>query len=250
MYEVLSLDGGPTSAPRLFTHHDSHPIVLHHILTRDMGIEWLVWDYSTLWDEINKTYNIIVSNLNRCKIQALRTLQANELFWENWDIATPVFKALNNRLPDFYIFQPPTPVQLLAGVDMINDIRRHKFSPEVRTFIASILLNDGLIYAPAPLDFVQEELDRKHYRCNNCGQIAMDYKHKECDSCGSGNLVRFQKTDEGELEEIKSFVDLVLAGADVAIYEDRKGVHAAKWKVAQDYVDVLHQRLNEQMRLV
>lgn len=243
----LTTGGEPTKVSHLFTHQNAHPVALHHVLTNEFGVDWLIWDHSALWDEIKLTFGTIPSNLARCKVQALRTLQANELYWGCWEVAYPVIRSLNNKMPDFYVHQPPTPAQIYAAVDMINLIRKMPYLLEVKNYLAGILLSEGIYYAPPPLDFLQPILDRPYYKCDNCGQQARDVGNKICDSCGSKEISKFTGNHGSQL---KSFVDAVLAGKDLEIDETPAGVHAAIWKVAKDYSDTLHERHRRQMRFV
>ena len=66
----------------------------------------------------------------------------------------------------------------------MNHIRNHPFGQEVKGYIAAACLDSGILFAPPPLDFVQELLDINDYKCTKCG-FSSKYDGEGCDRCGA-----------------------------------------------------------------
>jgi hypothetical protein len=240
--------GASLSAPRdLLTHHDAHPVAIHKLLDKRFGFEWIAWDPDALWQELRGEFGFTVSELSRSKIQSLRSLHANEMFWTNWEVFSPVVQALNNRIPNFWLMQKPSISQMYAGVDMVSDIRDHPYNPEISKFMAAAFMDDGVRYAPPPLDFIQDELSGKKYFCNNCGQVGVDNDNKSCDSCGSPDLKKYQ---EFPLEEFKPRIANILKGEYDILEESPADVQGAKLLTAMNYMNFRRRQLEKQKSLI
>jgi hypothetical protein len=240
--------GASMSAPRdLLTHHDAHPVAIHKLLDRTFGFEWLAWDPDALWQELKDEFGSVVSELSRSKIQALRSLHANEFFWNNWEIFCPVVQSLNNRIPNFWIMQKPSIAQLYTTIDMVGLVRDMPYGKEVSKFIAAAFMNDGVFYAPPPLDFIQGELSSPRYQCSNCGQIAHDFSNKACDSCGSTSIDRYNNVEVGEL---KPKIDSILKGEIDDLKEEPEDIQGAKLLVAMEYMKFRRKQFDSQSSLV
>ena len=172
----------------ILRHHDAHPLVLDLLLTQVFGPEWWTWEPETLRQLIVREFKSGCTELVWNKLQALRTLHvAPGLVFDEWECFLPVITALNNVIPDFDIMQLPTPARLYVGVGIIKSIDPdEEFSHEVRRFVASSLLYDGIYFAPGDLSFVQDLLRHPYYVCPDCGNKEdVLYDHDGvCDSCG------------------------------------------------------------------
>ena len=73
----------------------------------------------------------------------------------------------------------------MAGVDLINSVRKIPFQDEVRNYIATCALYQGVTYLPDPLDFAQRDLSEPRYICMDCGNIDDDddLSDGQCDVC-------------------------------------------------------------------
>jgi len=156
-----------TGRPRLvtkasiFKHHDAHPVVLDYLLIDRFDFAWFEWEPETLWAEIRLEFQTpAVDDHVRSKIQAVKTAHITDWVWTKWEVFCPIVQALNNNIPDFKVLRKPEPAQLLAAVDMLNDLRQEEWSREVGHFIASALLERGIALAPPPIEFAQASIDQ------------------------------------------------------------------------------------------
>ncbi len=144
-----------TPNPRsLLTHYASHPLVLDLYLIKHLGPEYYAWEPETVWQEatrVSKGHSI--SEVNKNKIQAVRTVHNTNLPFEEWQVFEKIIAALNGVIPDFFVMQKPNLGQLLVGVGILYRLRSGIFSDDVSRYTAAALLDEGIGYAPKPLDF-------------------------------------------------------------------------------------------------
>jgi hypothetical protein len=169
---------------RFFSYHDAHPVALMLVLMEKFSVDWFDWEPETLKQEILSTFNATsISEHNWQKIQAVRTLTRSEGFWEEWHVFEKILQALNNNVPRFDITQRCTLAQLMAGVDIANQVRDEEYSEEIQRYVAACALDEGVIYLPSPLSFAQRVLSQPMYRCKTCGNVDTDTLDGRCDFC-------------------------------------------------------------------
>lgn len=152
----------PVSLRNFLVHHDTHPIVLDIILMDRYNVAWFEWEPETLWQELMREYQMpSISDHVKSKIHAVRTIHISDWCFIKWEVFCPVIQALNNNIPDFAVMRKPTLAQLFAGVDMMTMIRNDiEFSDEVQQWCAAATLDMGVMYAPQPIAFCQDEIER------------------------------------------------------------------------------------------
>lgn len=253
---------------RFFSYHDAHPVAIMLVLIEKFGVEWFEWEPDTLKQEILRTFKATsVSEHNWQKIQAIRTLTSTVGFWVEWHIFEKIIQALNNNVPRFDISQRCTLPQLMAGVDIANQIRDHQYGEEIHRYVSACALDEGIVYLPPPLDFAQTILSRPMYRCLDCGKVDTDDIDGRCDFCtgrftddrplnfkpnpklpeGLGmNVEKFLTRDPAPVkkrfEEVKEHHES--AHLDNNSTED---VQAVKLMVAYDYMNQRSQQLVDQL---
>lgn len=173
---------------RFFSYHDAHPIALGMVLVEKFGYEWLEWDAEVLKDEIIKSFKATsVSDQNWQKIQAFRSLLLVISPWTEWDIFEKIILSLNNVIPIPDVVQKCSISQLMAGVDIMDQIREEPITPDVCGYIASCAIDEGVTWLPDPLSCANELLSEPHYRCKDCGNVGplegAVTKDKRCDNC-------------------------------------------------------------------
>lgn len=243
--------GTPVRRRNVFTHHDSHPLLLDMILLKKYGPIWLTWEAETLWDEIADDFKQNVSASNASKIQAVRTCHLVETPWKAWEAFNPVAQALNNNIPDFRSLQKPTPAQVILTVTLLNIIKRETFSIEVEKYIAACFLDESIYYLPPPVDFAQTQAMRLRYRCNKCGRIDVDEDNQMCDSCGApqSQLVKEPTWDPAPVE--KRYNEIIKQGKDHDVLQETVvDVQVAHLLVARNYVEFRNKQLREQAKAV
>lgn len=259
----------PLSIRNLFTHHDTHPVVLDFALLKAFGPEWFSWDSTTLYQEIQKTFSTQISEHVRAKIQAIKTCHVVDSPWTQWQVFEKVVQALNNNVPKWDFMQVPSLDQLYAGVDILNSIRREEFSDEVKGYIAAAVLNEDVFFVPSPLDFAQVEVSHPFYRCLDCGNEDSALFHDgTCDTCthkyDAENGLSFMPDQEllaqGKGKNLKLLLQFnpvpvedrwnqvsSLASNKVDLQETQDDVQVAKLLVARDYMNIRRRQLAEQL---
>lgn len=171
---VLDTSGAFSSKPtpvtprNLFSHPDTHPVVLDMALLKVFQLDWFPWLSDTLFHEIEREFKTGIAEVNRIKLMAAKTLHIVDGFWDHWEIFEKVLAGLNGVVPQLDVMQPPDLAALYAGIDIASGIRQETFGDEVKRYCAAAILNEGSTYAPAPLDFCQEFISQPTYKCRDC----------------------------------------------------------------------------------
>lgn len=174
---------------RFFSYHDAHPVALGMVLMEKFGHTWLDWEAEALKHEIVKTFRASgVSDNNWQKIQAFRSLLLVTTPYEEWDAFENVVLAFNNVTPLIDVLQQCSLAQLMAGVDIIQQVRDDvPFDDEVAGYVAACAIEEGVTYLPDPLDFAQDILREPMYKCSDCGFVGRleggYLSDKRCDYC-------------------------------------------------------------------
>jgi hypothetical protein len=94
---------------------------------------------------------------------ALRLAVVTDVPWLDWDTFENSSLAWSGTIPIFGAYQPLTPSQAAFGVQILREIRGdEEFAWEVKAYIAAILEDNGLVYAPEEwYAGAQDVIDRK-----------------------------------------------------------------------------------------
>ena len=261
--------GNAVTLRNLFTHQNTHPVVIDFALLKAFGLEWYTWEPETIWAEVRRIFQMNISELNRAKIQVLKTLHVSNTPWDHWQVFEKIVQGLNNVVPHWAFMQVPTLEQLYATFDMLEHIRLVEFNNEVKLYIATAVLNEDVTFVPPPLSFVQMEVSQPYYRCKDCGHEYSALFHDGiCDSCS-------QKFDTEQGLSMKPKQELLNKGvgtnteiilrhdpglvqkrwdevkseplSKVELQENEVDIQVAKLLVARDYMNVRRKQLAEQL---
>lgn len=148
-----------------FSSMGTHPLALDVCLANALGPgedgapAYASWDPAALWQVIVQEAAVPnISNNVKQKVMALCLVRSTERAYKEWPIFEKVIAAFNDVPVDFEMMQKPDLGQLMVGVGIMRGIKDHPFSEEVQKYIAACLLTDSLVYAPAPLSFVNHEM--------------------------------------------------------------------------------------------
>lgn len=145
--------GIPTNFKQAFTYQETHPLVLSLILLKEMGPQFLAWEPETIWDEVRYTFGTTVSELNKQKIQAARSVYVADGAGEKWEVFEKVAAGLVGNAPRLDTMQRPTPGRAHIALDIIASIRSEKYvRPEVYKYCAAVLADHGMLYGPGALE--------------------------------------------------------------------------------------------------
>lgn len=261
--------GKPVNLRNLFTHQDSHPVVIDFALLKAFGLEWYGWEPETIWSEIKRVFQMNISEVNRAKVQTLKTLHVSNTPWVHWQVFEKIVQGLNNNVPHWAFMQVPSLEQLYAALDMMEHIRVMEFSSEVKLYIATAVLHEDVTFVPPPLNLVQVEVSQPYYHCKDCGsEYSALFHDGVCDSCS-------QKFDPEQGLSMKPKQELINKGVGtnietvlrydpalvqkrwdevkaepltkVDLEENAVDIQVAKLLVARDYMNVRRKQLAEQL---
>lgn len=138
----------------LFSHPDTHPVIIDLALLNKYGAEWLEWEPETVQFEVQRDFGAI-SDLNFSKAMALKTMHLVDSFWQQWEVFNWCCASLNSLFPDFEVMQVPTVAQVMVAVDIANRVREDvQWSEEVRIFIGKVHEHDGIFVPQPPVDTI------------------------------------------------------------------------------------------------
>lgn len=235
----------------VFSTPDVHPLAADRLLEEKYGVEWLLWEPETLWVTISKDFALHaeLSRVVKAGIQAVRTLHNTDQFFTEWQVTNWVTQSLDGNLPDFDTLQDAEPGQLMHAVYCAGLLRGViTYDDEVQKWMACEFLDAGLVYAPPPLEFIQDEMAMIEAHCKRCGNVEWSEGLTECPSCGAGRdqfdiLVRHQWT------AVRDHWTLIkhMASDSVSLAEDMMGVQMARLLVARDHLNDNISLLNRQL---
>ena len=224
--ELNTRKATPVTGKNLFVHHDTHPVVFDIALLRKYAADWFGWQPETLWKEIKEDFRVpSISDHAKAKIQAVRTLHIGEMYWKNWESFCWITQALNNNIPDWHILQKPSLSQLMSSVDIAEMVRKGEtFALEVESFVAASMLDEGVLYAPHPVSFCQDEINRY------LKDTGIAY-------------------EEVETEVQRKYREAIKTSG-MSLEENAVDIQVAKLKVAWDYQAMRGRQLKEQLLLL
>lgn len=261
--------GSPVTLRNLFTHQDTHPVVIDFALLKAFGLEWYMWEAETIWAEVQRVFKMNISEVNRAKVQTLKTLHVSNTPWDHWQVFEKIVQGLNNVVPRWAFMQIPSLEQLYAALDMLEHIRVVDFNSEVKLYIANAILHEDVTFAPPPLSFVQVEISQPYYHCKDCGhEYSALFHDGVCDSCT-------QKMDAEQGLSLRPKQELLNKGlgtnmetrlrhdpdavqrrweelkaepiTKVNLEENETDIQVAKLLVARDYMNIRRKQLAEQL---
>jgi hypothetical protein len=216
----------PFSSKNMFVHHDTHPIVLDIKLMDKYGLRWFEWEPETLWREIMDDFRTpSISDHVKSKVQAIRTIHITDWVFTKWETFSVVTQALNNNIPDFEIMRKPTISQLFAAVDMMMLVRNDvPFSQEVQQWCAASVIDMGVVCAPQPIAFCQDEI----LEIQNLRGTPIDPKPV--------------------LEKYRFHLSTPLEELD--LQEDEVDIQIAELMVARDYLSLRREQMKNQLKVL
>ncbi len=149
---------GPATKKLAFTDRKSHPLLLDLIMIKEFGPEYLAWEPETCWEEVSRTFKVTTSELNKNKIQAIRTCHVSNRPYEAWEVFEKVAVCFGGSIPKFDLIQKPTPHVCGVTFEIMGHIKDKKISKEIIKYVAATLLDQGICYGPGPISPCNEYL--------------------------------------------------------------------------------------------
>lgn len=200
--EKIAAPAGVT-LQNIWRHVDAHPYVLVLLLVEKYGVECLTWKPGLLRIRMGRD-GLIPSNSGWTKILAGRCVFASDLAWNDWQTFHWVSLGLAGKPPNFGLLEEPEITHIILAAELMRaafpDKEPHE---EIQKYIAAVLRNDSLIYAPYPIEFCQDELDNAQLECSNCGAKQRDDGDRVCVTCHKESLKTVPHPLAKELETVK-----------------------------------------------
>lgn len=137
----------------------THPLALDVYLSHVLGSDYSNWDPAAIWQELLRVSGAPnISTSVKQKILAVCLVRSSSRAYETWPAFEKVMAAVNDQAVDFEMMQKPTLGQLLVGVGIMRGLREAPFSDEVQRYMAAVLLDDEIVYAPPPIEFINHEV--------------------------------------------------------------------------------------------
>jgi len=227
--------------PLAFTSPEVHPLALDALLADKYGVDWILWEPETLWPTIRKDFGLKteISRIARSGIQAVKTMHANDSFFLDWEVANWCTQSLDGILPDFEILQPSYPGQIMHAVRCASLLRgKMEYDDEVQGWMAACFAEAGLVYAPDPVKFIQDDLVRVEAHCPKCGNVEWAKGLTECPECGEKSEgLRLMPRYEWKDIETRWHIVQNQPADSVVLKEDRPGAQLARLLVARDHMN-------------
>ena len=147
------MSGGPVTPKQAFTNRETHPLILNLLLLKEFGSEYLGWEPESCWVEIGRSWGTTVSEINKNKIQAIRTCHVSDSPYEKWEIFEKVSMGFVGLTPKFALIQRATPHRAALALDIMGQVRdKQPISDEIYKYVAAAMMDSGLIYGPGPME--------------------------------------------------------------------------------------------------
>lgn len=192
----------------IWRHPNAHPLILLMLLLDRLGQDCMEWEPEALRLTLRKN-DILLSDSVWQKIMAARVILESPSPWRQWDSFHWVSMGLSGKMPSFVYLERPELGYQMAAVDQMKMIDKSRpFAEDIDKFVATTLRASGIMYAPPPVEFAQEEVDDRHIKCPHCGLHEKDDHDIKCIACGSKDLERIPGEHEGLRDQTKALFDV------------------------------------------
>lgn len=174
----------------IWRHPNAHPLALTLLLADRYAPDFLSWEPEALRSTLKKD-DTQLSDGVWTKILAARVIMMSPSPWRQWEQFHWVSYGLAGRAPNFVYLEKPELGFSMAAVDTMKIVDRTRpWAEDVDKYVATVLREIGSLYAPAPVQFAQEELSDRRLKCRACGTLEKDDHDIKCVACGSKDLDR------------------------------------------------------------
>lgn len=234
----------------LYTNENSHPIILY-LRTKKLIPGFETWEGDVVITEIERLtgQKPTIANIN--KLMAAKTLLISDAPWQHWEVFNHVVMGLNGYIPNTDILHKPALHELIYGVETINMLREENFREEsdVPKYVAAVMLDENVQYAPHPLEFAQMFILAPKYVCKKCGARGNGLEGfiGMCRDCGSTD---YSLEMEYDIAHQKALYEEYLKKDEVTVPEEMDAIAAGKLLLARKYADLKRKELGDQYKLM
>jgi hypothetical protein len=176
-------DAGQVTKDNAWRHPSTHPVILLTMVLDKYGDESAEWAPSVLRKTLQRD-GITLSNSAWTKIMAVRAVVSSPSPWRQWEVFHWIGQGLSGLSPNFHYLEEPAIGNHMLAMDVMNMLDPHsETSEEVDKYIAATAKSDGLAWVPAPLEFIQHEIEDPQLLCSNCDAEHDDDNDVTCVTC-------------------------------------------------------------------
>lgn len=127
----------------------SDPIEMVRIMTEVFGPTWVEMEPEVIWDGMEDRLGYEPSRRSKDKIMAIRAMVKSDAPWQQWPAFMAVALALNDISCTPDAFQSCSPAEIAYATSIMKKFNEEAiFSGDVRTAMALMLANEGIIWVP------------------------------------------------------------------------------------------------------
>lgn len=238
----------------IWRHPNAHPLVLMMLLLDRFGQDSLDWEPEALRLTLRKN-DIQLSESVWQKILAARVILESPVPWRQWEQFHWVSMGLGGKTPSFVYLERPELGFIMSAVDQMKMIDKARpFAEDIDKFTAAVLRDMGVMYAPPPVQFAQEELDDRHIKCRHCGTHEKDDHDIKCIACGSKDLEHIAGEHEELAKKTKSMFEarkkFPLEHAVAGLGNSAADIATYRLLTHNEYRNQIRAQLLEQLRML
>lgn len=148
----------------ILSSRNSTPQQIIVAMTKLFKSDWLEWEPSTIRAEIREETGSDPDQWEDGvwdKLMATKACVLSGSAWQDWEAFLAIAQAFNGMRSDFIVARVCSPAEVAWAVECMKEIRpEERFEDEVVSFMACILINDGITIAPTVLEFVDDEMEQ------------------------------------------------------------------------------------------
>lgn len=242
------------TSKNIWRHPNAHPLVLMMLLLDRYGQDSMDWEPETLRLSLKKN-DTQVSESAWQKIMAGRVILESPVPWRQWEQFHWVSMGLGGRTPSFVYLERPELGFVMAAVDQMKMVDKTRpFAEDIDKFVAVVLRDRGIMYAPPPVQFAQEEVDDRHLKCLKCGTLEKDDHDIKCIACGSKDLEKIPGEHEDLRDQTKQIFEarkkFPLEQAVAGLGDGAADIAAYKLLTHNEYRNQIRAQLLQQLQML
>lgn len=141
---------------------DSVPAIhVYNFLNEKFGDDWYNWEVETIDRMLWVEFGLVLSEVNRDKIQAIKYLLNSQRPFLDWWYFNQLACSFCGSIADFTSIKSPSPGMAIATTKAMRAIRPEEdFSRNVKKYICLVMIDAGIYCPPVSLfDMLKEEFE-------------------------------------------------------------------------------------------
>lgn len=159
---LIPQSGGILELKSCVRDEDTPAILLQEVIKKLLGPSCVTYEPDTIFLELERM-DVEVPDLNKAKISMMNALVASDPVIYDYSVFKNAALLFNDEMPDVDVCEEVLPEQIAWAVkcfDLIYSPSTLYFDYDPIVYTATVLHREGYFFAPTPLDYAQEELDK------------------------------------------------------------------------------------------